>query len=380
MNFTIDRDVLIENLNVIARGLPNKSPMHVLMGILIEVTETDVFLTSSNTDLSVEVTISDSSLNITKSGKTIVPGKFFIDIVRSFSSKKINLFLIEDKLLMIKADRGEYKLHVMDPLDYPNINFVCLENPLVLDSKVIKTIVRETTFASGTNEKKPILTGVNLKLENDKLTCTATDSYRLSQKILFLDKPYTSFNITVPNKSLDELAKALDNYLGNIELYFSPNRLLIKFKNILFQTRLLEGNYPDTSRLIPAEFPIVIKFDKSELQSVVERVSIMSPHDRERDREVTYSIIKLTVTKDKIVDISSNNHQIGDAHEELIPTDISLAQPIVIGFSSRYLIEALRSFSSAEVTLNLSAETRPFVVRGENDLNLTQLILPIRMD
>ena len=106
----------------------------------------------------------------------------------------------------------------------------------------------------------------------------------------------------------------------------------------------------------------------------------MSPHDRERDREVAYSIIKLTVTKDKIVDISSNNSQVGDAHEEIIPTDISLAAPIIIGFSSRYLIEALRSFSSPEVTINLSAETRPFVVRGENDNNLTQLILPIRMD
>lgn len=66
MNFTIDRDVLIENLNVIARGLPNKSPMPILMGILIEVTENDVFLTSSNTDLSVEVVINDASLNITK--------------------------------------------------------------------------------------------------------------------------------------------------------------------------------------------------------------------------------------------------------------------------------------------------------------------------
>lgn len=376
----IDRDILIENLNIIARGLPSKSPMPILMGILIEVTETDVFMTSSNTDLSVEVVISDASLNVSKTGKTIVPGKFFIDIVRSFNSKKINLYLIEDKILMIKADRGEYKLHVMDPLDYPNINFVTLENPLVLDSKMIKTIVKETTFATGTSEKKPILTGVNLKLESDKLTCTATDSYRLSQKILYFEQSYPSFNITVPNKSLDELSKALDSYYGNIELYFSPNKLLVKFKNILFQTRLLEGNYPDTSRLIPAEFPIVIKFDKAELQSVVERVSIMSPHDRERDREVTYSIIKLTITKDKIIDISSNNHQIGDAHEEIIPTEIETASPLVIGFSSRYLIEALRSFSSAEVTLNLSAETRPFVVRGENDANLTQLILPIRMD
>lgn len=380
MNFTIDRDVLIENLNVIARGLPNKSPMPILMGILIEVTENDVFLTSSNTDLSVEVVINDASLNITKTGKTIVPGKFFIDIVRSFSSKKINLYLIEDKLLMIKADRGEYKLHVMDPLDYPNISFVCLENPLVLDSKIIKTIVRETTFAAGTSEKKPILTGVNLKLENEKLTCTATDSYRLSQKILYLDKTYNSFNITIPNKSLDELLKAIDQYDEKVSLYFANNKMLVKYRNVLFQTRLLDGNYPDTSKIIPTEYPIVVKFNKDELVSAVERVSLLSPRDKERDKEITYSIIKLSIKKDRIIEISTTNQTIGDAKEEIIPTDIETSSPITIGFSSRYLIEALRSFISSEVSLNLCGEIRPFIIRGDNDPNLTQLILPVKMD
>lgn len=379
MNLTIDREILLENLNVILRGLPAKSPMPILTGIKLEATDTDLYMTSSNTDISVEVLISDASLKIEEPGKTVVPGKFFIDIIRKINSKKVTLYLIDDKILVIKADRGEYKLHIMDVMDYPNIDFVCLENPLEMEAPVLKSIIKETVFATAASEKKPILTGVNFKLTDGKLIATSTDSFRLSQKIISV-ADYNDFNITIPNKSLDELLKAIDQYEEQLNLYFSNNKLLVKYKNVLFQTRLLDGNYPDTSKLIPNSFPIVIKFNKDELVSAVERVSLLSPRDKEKDKEITYSIIKLSIKKDRIIEISTTNATIGDAKEEIIPTDIEATNPIVIGFSSRYLLEALRSFISTEISMNLSGEIRPFVLRGESDANLTQLILPVRMD
>ena len=379
MNFTIDREILLENLNVISRGLPSKTPMPILTGIKLHATDTDLFMTSSNTDISVQVTVSDKSLQITKQGKTVVPGKFFIDIIRKINSKTINLYLIEDKILVIKADRGEYKLHIMDPIDYPNIDFVCLENPLKLSASELKSIIKVTAFATAQTEKKPVLTGVNFKNVNGRVVVTATDSFRLAEKIINIED-YNDFNIVVPNKSLDELAKALDSYDEELELYFTTNKLLAKFKNVLFQTRLLDGNYPDTSRLIPADFPIIIKFNKDELQEAVERISLLSPRDKEKDREITYSIIKLSINNDRVIEISTNNAVIGDGKEEIIPTDMKVSNPIIIGFSSRYLIEALRSFNSTEISLNFCGDVRPFVIRGEEDINLTQLILPVRMD
>lgn len=379
MNITIDREILLENLNIISRGLPAKSPMPILTGIKMEATDTDLYMTSSNSDISVEVLINNESLKIATPGKTVVPGKFFIEIIRKINSKKVNLYVSDDKILVIKADRGEYKLHIMDVMDYPNIDFVCLENPLTIEASVLKSLIKETVFATASNEKKPILTGVNFKNKEGKLIATATDSFRLSQKIVNIPE-YNEFNITIPSKSLDELLKAIDLQEENISLYFANNKMLAKYKNVLFQTRLLDGNYPDTSRLIPNEFPIVIKFNKDELMSAVERVSLLSPRDKEKDKEITYSIIKLSVKKDRIIEISTTNATIGDAKEELIPTNIETSNPIVIGFSSRYLIEALRSFISTEISLNLSGEIRPFVIKGDNDVNLTQLILPVRMD
>ena len=311
MNFTIDREVLLENLNVISRGLPSKSPMPILTGIKLDVTNTDLYMTSSNTDISVETFVSDASLKVIKPGKTVVPGRFFIDIVRKINSKQINLCLIDDKILEIKADRGEYKLHIMDPLDYPNIDFVSLENPLSLPAEQVKNLIKQTSFATATSEKKPILTGVHLTLDGTKLTATATDSFRLSQSILEIEN-YRPFSITIPNKSLDELAKAIDNFNEAITLYFSSNKLLVKFKNVLFQTRLLDGNYPDTSRLIPTSFPIILKFNKDELLEAIERVSLLSPREKMSSNELSYSIIKLSVSKEQNIIISTTNASIGD--------------------------------------------------------------------
>ena len=379
MNFSIEREILLENLNVISRGLPAKSPMPILTGIKLEVTDQDLYMTSSNTDISVETYINDRSLVVEKPGKTVVPGRFFIDIIRKINSRRVDFSLVEDKILVIKADRGEYKLHIMDPLDYPNIDFVSLQNPLVLPALRIKNLIRQTVFACATSEKKPILTGVHLKLTAGKLTAIATDSFRLSQTQLDIED-YNDFNITVPQKALRELDKALDGINDSISFYFSVNKLLVKFKNVLFQTRLLDGNYPDTSKLIPSHFPIVVKFNKDELLEAVERVSLLSPRDKQSDREITYSIIKMTIGKDHSIVISTNNASVGDAYEELIPTETQISSPLIIGFSSRYLVEALSSFDSAEVALNFSEGVRPFVMDGEKDAHLIQLILPVRMD
>lgn len=378
MNLTIDREVLLENLNIISRGLPSKSPMPILTGIKFYTTDTDLFLTSSNSDISVEVKISES-LVVNELGSAVVIGKLFIDIIRRINSPKVNIYLSDDKILIIKADRGEYKLKIMDVLTYPRIDFVPAENGLVLHSDVIKSLIKETVFATAQSEKKPILVGVNFAKKGNELIVTATDSFRLSQKITIIDE-YKDFNITIPNKSLEELVRSLDNYDGNINLYFTQNRLLVLFKNVHFQTRLLDGTYPDTSRLIPSSFPVVIKFNKDELVEAVERVSLLSPRDRERDKEIVYSIIKLSIRKDRTVEISTNNNIYGDAREEIIPTYVDAENPISIGFSSRYLLEALRSFMSTEISLNLTGDIKPFIIRGDKDANLTQLILPVRMD
>ena len=376
MIFSMDRDTLLNHLIIIQKGLPNKTPLPILHAIKFEVNEDHILMTSSNTDVAIQVLIDDSGLAIKKTGKVAIPGKYLIEIMRKVSSHRVEFALMEDKLIIIKADRSEFKLRLMDIEDYPDIDFLDLDDPITLDSQLIKTIIKETNYATANNEKRPILTGVNFKYHDNHLYCVATDSYRLSQKNVKLRTHSKHFDIVVPNRSLDELSKILDNYNQDVELYINPNKVLFKMKNVLFQTRLLEGTYPDTMRIIPTEFPVVIPFNKEELLQAVERVSLLSP----RDRETNYNIIKLNLRSDAIVEISSTNNEIGDANEEIIPSSDVTGQAIKIAFSSRYLVEALKSFSSNEVTINFAGEVKPFVIKGTLDQDLIHLILPVRID
>src|SRR5690554_827080 len=376
MNFSINRDILLNNLIHIQKGLPVKTPLPILYAIKMEVFSDYIQMTASNSDVAIQVLVDDTSIIVSKTGKVAIPGRYFIDIVRKADAKKIEIALQEERLLVIKADRSEFKLKLMDVDDYPDVDFLDLNEPLILASDLIKEVVKETNFATADNEKRPILTGVNLKYHENHLYAVATDSYRLSQKSLKLRTAHEDFNLVAPNKSLDELSKILDHFNEEVEMYINPNKVLFKLNKILFQTRLLEGTYPDTFKIIPTSFPTVIQFNKEALLSAVDRVSLLSP----RDRESNYNIIKLTLRPDQVVEISSTNSEVGDAKEEIIPSADVEGGLISIAFSSKYLNEALKSFNSSEVTLNFAGEIKPFVVKGEQDPDLLHLILPVRID
>lgn len=376
MNFSIDRDTLLNQLLHIQKGLPNKTPLPVLYAIKFEVFSDYIQMTSSNSEIAVQVIIDDKTLNVKETGKIAIPGRYFIEIIKKINARIVEIALMDDRLLVIKADRSEFKLRLMDAEDYPEIDFLDLAEPILLDSSLIKSLIRETNFATANNEKRPILTGVNFKYQDNHLYAVATDSYRLSQKNIKLRTHSKVFNIVIPNKSLEEIAKVLDTLNEEVEVYINPNKVLFKFSKLLFQTRLLEGTYPDTFKIIPNEFITEVTFNKEELLAAVDRVSLLSP----KDRETNYNIIKLLLRADKIIEISSTNTEVGDALEEVIPTGDVIGSGISIAFSSKYLVEALKAFSSNEVTISFAGEVKPFIIKGSFDQDLLQLILPVRID
>ena len=286
---------------------------------------------------------------------------------------------------MVKADRKEYIINIMDHNDYPDVEFVSLHNPFELNAQTLKRSILETTFACSQNNKNPMLLGVNFNYSpaNNLLTLTSTNSYRLSQKLISVDSHNNAeeFNITIPAKSLEELSKCLDEVANDekLNIYFEDNKMLFKFKNTLFQTRLLDGTYPNTRNIILNEFPIVVTFDKDELITAVNRISLLSPFDKDRERELTFNAIQLKIDRDSEVELSSANNQ-GAGKEILIPTSIVIDKPFVIGFSSKYLLDALKIIPSNEVTLSFVNTLRQFAIKGVSDNSLTEIILPFRLD
>jgi len=374
MRFEISKDKLLYHLLIAQKALSTKTPNPALQGVKIDVEKERIVLTTSNSDISIKVLLEDSSLEIEETGSVLVPGKYFIEIVRKLDGQVVKLSHVEDNLLRIEADHSDITLNMLDLDDYPKLEFKEKDDFIKVNVRTLKTIIRQTAFATSSIENRPILTGVNFTIDGDQLSGVATDSYRLSQKTISLEESYDKMNVIIPGKSLEELMKILENNSADVEVHFDQNKVLFKYENVLFHSRLLEGNYPETSKLIPKEFPIQIKFNKEQLITAIERASLLSSRDGQN------AIVKLNVRQDDVVEISSNSPEIGRVLEELYPVDEIQGSPLKIAFSSKYILEALKVFNSSEVTVKFTGEIRPFILEGEYDEDMLQLILPVKTD
>ncbi len=374
MRFEINKDKLLYHLLIAQKALSNKTPNPALQGVKMNIQETGLTITTSNSDISINIDIQDSGLNVEETGSALIPGKYFIEIIRKLDGQTVTFSKAEDNLLRIEADHSDITLNTLDLEDYPNLTFKEKDSHVKINVRTLKTLIRQTAFATSSIENRPILTGVNLTIEGDRLNGVATDSYRLSQKTISLEEDYDKMNVIIPGRSLEELVRILEDNQSDVELHFDQSQVLFKYKNILFQTRLLEGNYPETSKLVPQEFPVQIKFNKEQLITSVERASLLSSRDGQN------SIVKLNMRQDDTVEISSNSPEIGRVLEEVYPVDEVVGSPIKIAFSSKYFLEALKVFNSSEVTVKFTGEIRPFVITGEYDDDMLQLILPVKTD
>ena len=374
MNFSINTDVLLHNLLVSQKALSTKTPAPYLQGIKLLAKSNEIVLITSNSDIAIKISIKDESLNVEKTGEVLIPGKVFVDFIRKLDKGIVEISVLDNNVLKIHSNNTDLSLNLQNVDDYPEINFVMNEIPIKIESKTMKSIIKQTTFATSNIENRPILTGVNLKVESNKLISIATDSFRLSQKIIDIPENFEKMNVVIPGRSLDELFKVLELDLDEILIHLNHKTILFEYGNILFQSRLLEGNFPETSRLVPVDFPIIIKFKTDDLSVAIERASLLSFKDS------LNSIVKLYLKPDNVVEITSNSPEIGKVVEEIYPVEKAIGTPLKIAFSSKYFLDALKTFNSEEVYVKFTGEIRPFVIEGNDDVGLIQLILPVRTE
>lgn len=373
MKFSIEREILLQNLNHVSKALSTKPQMPILTGIQIDVQDDYLKLTASNSEISIQTKIDkNKNLIIEETGSVVLPGKYLLEIVRKVDAKIIDLVSFEENMVKILADRSNFTLNVLDKSTFPYLVFEESEININLDVLNLKQIIKKTAFAASTSESRMVLTGVNFTTEKNKLEVIATDSYRLAKKFILFNNEYPTINVVISSKSLDELNKIIDDPNETVNIYFTNVKVLFKYKNILFQTRLIEGIYPNTASLIPTDFLTSLKFNKNELLAAIDRASLFTNSEMS-------NIIKLTLNSDKIVEITSTTNEIGAVLEELNPLYISNLIPFQIAFSSRYFLEAIKVFDSNEITIHFTGEIKPFIITGEYDVNHIQLILPVRV-
>lgn len=375
INFSINKNLFLQALNTTKRAISLKNAIPILSTVKIDVTNEGITLIGSNGQISIENFISikneNAGLLVTSSGSILLEATFFINVVSSLPDVTLDFKEIEQKQIVLTSGKSEITLKGKDADQYPRIQEISASNPLVLETSVLKNIINETAFAASTQESRPILTGVHFVLTGNKnLKTVATDSHRMSQKKIVLEKNGDNFDVVIPSRSLREFSAVFTDDIETVEIYFTNNQLLFRSENISFYTRLLEGNYPDTDRLIPTEFTSIVTFDKNNLRYAMERARLLS-------NATQNGTVKLEIING-VVSAHVNSPEVGRVNEEIDTESIS-GQNLIISFNPTYLIDSLKAINSEKVTISFISAVRPFtLVPNEDTENFIQLITPVR--
>lgn len=371
MKLKIKKDLLLEGLNKVSKAISTKNLIPILSGIKFELNEQGLTLTASDNDITIQNFIPvNENMTIEKEGSIIIQGKYILDIVRKLPDEFINIEVIDELKIIIYTENSEFNLNGINKNEYPNIVLELSKKVINIKNKDFRNIINQTSFATSSDESRPVLTGINFKIVGNLLECNATDSYRLAKKTINLaNMAEENYNFVVPSKNLIEFNKILDYGDDDIEMHVFNNKILFKYNNLLFQSRLINGNYPNTSNLWPTDAILTITANLDELYNVIDRASILTS-DKEKN------VVTFEITNDVLL-VKSSSAEIGRV-EEKMKIEKDKDEEIKISFSAKYMMEALKSFEGECAKLSFFGEIKPIIIKGKEDESLEQLVLPIR--
>lgn len=375
IQFSINKTVFLQALTITKRAISSKNAIPILSTVKMEVSTEGITLTGSNGQISIENFLStqdeNAGLLISSPGSILLEAAFFINVVSSLPDIVLDVREIEHQQIVLTSGKSEITLKGKEAEQYPRLQEVSTAEPLILQTRVLKETITETAFAASTQESRPILTGVHFVLtENKYLKTVATDSHRMSQRKLTLDKSGDNFNVVIPSRSLREFVTVFTDDIETVEVFFSNNQMLFRSEHISFYTRLLEGTYPDTDRLIPTEFNTTVIFETVKLRQAMERARLLS-------NATQNGTVKLEITGGQV---SAHVHspEVGRVNEELDALEVS-GEELVISFNPTYLIDALKAANSEQIKISFISSVRPFtLVPNVEEVELIQLITPVR--
>lgn len=370
MKWTIEKNIILEALNSVTKALSQRTTIPVLNGIVFDVSSKGIELLASDSELTIKVLIPEKDIKMLEgNGRIIIQSKYFVDMIRKMPSDLID-FEVEDNLkIKISTPNNQYRLNCYNPMEYPNISLEKSKYVINIQSQTLRDIISQTSYALSTQEVRPLLTGINLKINGDILECICTDSYRLSKKNIKLDSPVDKqVNIVIPGRSITELEKIIVDDV-NVEMYVFTNKILFVYKNIYVQSNLLSGTYPETSHFIPNDFGYMINLNMKEFYDAVDRAALLAQNKEK-------NIIKMHI-QDKEMIITSTSNELGNAEEKL-HIDCNNKEKIEISFSSKFMMDALKVIKEDNILLLLNTDDKPILIKPVTDESLTELILPIK--
>lgn len=378
MNFTINRSAFISQLNNVLRAISSKTTIPILTGLKMVVNEDNIVLTGSNSDITIESVINandaDNDLTIEETGAIVLPARFFSDIVKKLPDKKVTIEVTNGFQADITSGSAKFQINGQDAENFPHLPEIETNKSVTLPNDILKEVIRQTVIAVSKQESRPILAGVHMTLKDGVLTAVATDSHRLAQRKVVLENIDNGidFDVIIPGKSMEEFSGMISDVHEDVQMQVTENQVLFIFGNTHFYSRLLEGNYPETSQLIPQTADTTVELEAGTFLSSIERASLLS-HESRND------VVKLSLKpSENLVRISGDSPDIGTVEEEVVTSALD-GNDLEISFNPNYMKDALRSFGQATIKISFTSPLRPFtLVPTEDQENFVHLITPVR--
>ena len=366
---------LLKALNHIHGIVEVRHTLPILSNIVLSAQNNVLSLSSTNLDIFCSDKI---DAEIVASGEISVPAITFFEIVKRLPSGSDVILSMadEDTELVLKCGRSKFNLSTLKTEDFPILSDKDLSTNFVISADELSRMIDKTKFAISNEETRYYLNGIFFhKAESNSikfLRAVATDGHRLAQYDIPLPQGADEITgIIIPKKTVFELRKVLDDADGDVSVSLNENKIKFSFNNLKIISKVVDGTFPDYTKVIPQNNDKKFKTNNSELKNAIDRVSAVAINEETKSKA-----IKLTIENNKL-NLSVESQSKGSANEEI---DITYSnEKVDIGFNSRYLMDICNEVDGDEIDVNLLDSISPAIILDKTDENLFFVLMPMRI-
>jgi DNA polymerase III subunit beta len=363
---TCSRDDLAAALGVVARGLSTRGAVQVLNGILLRGDEGNLTLASTDMEISLRLRL---AAEVEDSGSVVVPGRLLVDIARLLPPGEVTIeHRAEEGVARLECGPVSYALHTYSAEDFPRLPEIDAETAFAVERDAFLETVARVGRSASRDESRPVLTGILVRFQGNKLAMAATDSYRLSVKETPLaEGPGRELEAIVPARALAELSRiAQAASASELRVGVHENQVVFEVDGVVLTARRIDGQFPNYKQLIPETFDAEAEIPRDEFLDVVRRTALMAQRK---------SPLRLRFAEGEVT-VSAQTQEVGEAHESL-PVRYT-GDAMEIGFNADFLRDGLESVTDDRIRLRLISPLRPGLIQGEAE-DFLYLIMPIRL-
>lgn len=364
MKFQCEKESLLKALIIAQKASGGVGTLPVLENILLSAEGQSVEVSATNLELSITTSL---EAKIQNEGKITVPAKTIASWIHLSGDGEVKIEKTDGESVSLQTKGSKTKIKGLSADDFPPLPLVEKEDFLRVSQKEFKKALAKVSFAAATNGTRPVLSGLFLWSNEEKLFLVGTDSYRLSEKkIPLLVQPKEKISVIIPAKTLIELERILGDD-GDLDVIFSKNQVLFLFNGIRLVSRLIEGQFPNYQQILPKGFQNEIQVNRRDFIQTVKRVGIFA---RENNNN-----IKLIVSSDEMI-VTTDATEIG-SEEAVLPVENNAGEN-TISLNAQFLLDILMVLSGEKVVLLLGENLSPVSLSSPETEGFLHIIMPLK--